>query len=162
MSPTHLALISLFVIASENIMIERFYPTVSPLITLAIYGLSMIAFSLVVYPFRNSLGLGFEAIPAKPIPFIVAGAWMFSLGACCYFGAYARGATKEFIVTFIALVPVTVTLLGALLDRKWPSLNMLGASIAAAVAIVLVRRELHQMAADAAAAANAAGVTGSH
>lgn len=141
MSPIQCMVLVILVIGLENTLIERCYPTVSPVLTMGIYGVTMIVMSAIAYPLRQQIGLDWTESPMPQIPWVVLGAIIFYVGATAYFAAYARGGSKELVVTTLALLPVSVAVFGGVIDRKLPSINVMGACLLALGALMLLKRD---------------------
>lgn len=135
-------IVAMIIIGAENTLIEKYFPTVSPIFTLAIYGLTMLLMSGAAYPFRDKLGMEWSQSPMPALPWIIFGAALFWFGSAAYFTAYARGGTKEQVITAIALLPVVVTVMSAVIEKKMPSAYAIGAALIVVIAMLLIKLDL--------------------
>ena len=129
-------------LAAENFLIQRKLSEVSPLVTQPVYALCYLLICALAYPFRESLQMGIKEFPAEKIPWILLSATIFASGALIFFQAYAKGATPFMVMTVLTILPVFVGIITCIVERKWPTMNMLGACAMVMGAVWLICRDL--------------------
>lgn len=141
MKPTYWAMMAMVVYAAYNVVVEKKLAKVSPYLSATFLVAAMLASSLILFPFREKVGVettnwptGWQlAIFALFGPLILAADY-------CYFTAYHKGGTVAEVATVAALCPVIASAIKLGIGGGMPSWSQIVGFLMAIGSVVLVTR----------------------
>ena len=142
MSFGHHAILAMILFSIANVILDRNFKNVSPLLTMVIYTPTIFAFAIANITYNQKFGIEMIRPSMKVIPFIILFGAVSFLADFNYFTAYNKGGKEAItpIVTIVATMPVFVMIIEMLLDRKLPSLYQFLGCILAPIAVYLAVR----------------------
>ena len=142
MTSAHYALVALFFYALSNIMIDRFFSHVDPLISVFVY-CSIIA---------GMAAIGLALKYHRGASIVLPTGYLWSIIALCgvgcffadgaFFTAYNIGGPGSLgqITTIVATMPVFAMIIKAMIDWNTPSFTQLSAGLLATAAVYMASR----------------------
>lgn len=138
-SPLFLILLGMFLYATQNVLIERYFKSVTPMIIIFAYSIGLFALSSAVLytrPFQMEItlpvGMQFVAIVAACI--------LVFCGDYLVFRSYHIGGSVPLITTAVATLPVFASLVKWASGGPRPTLAHVAAWVLVAVALYLIGR----------------------
>lgn len=141
MSATQYALLALLLYTLLNVMLDKYFSHIDPLITLSIYCaiILTLALSCIARNYHNSVVM---VVPSTKIFIIICLCGMTCFFAdSCYLTAYNKGGSLASITTIVAIMPVFAVVIKMFMDRKLPELSQFLGCILATMAVYLVTRK---------------------
>lgn len=144
-SPLFLIILGMFLYATQNVLIDRYFKSVTPVVTILAYSIGLFAMSLIVLatrPFKMevTLPVGIQFIA------IAAACALVFCGDFLVFRSYHIGGPLPLITTAVATFPVFASLIRWIIGGPRPTSLHVAAWILVAAALYLMSRAESQTA----------------